>query len=199
MPWKTHNVMDLRLEFVFKTLQPGANFRALCRDAGISRKTGYKWQQRFLAEGLGGLADASRRPGSSPSQVPEAVVCEVVRLKQAHRGWGPRKIRELYRRLYGAAPSASSCKRILTKAGLVQKRRPRVNRNGGRLTRSIVARAPNDVWTVDFKGWWRTGSGQRCEPLTVRDDYSRFILAARAMQTNTAELVRHEFERLFDR
>ena len=199
MPWRTNNVMDLRLEFVFRTLQPGANFRALCRETGISRKTGYKWQQRFLAGGLGGLTDAPRRPRSSPSQVPESVVCELVRLKQAHRSWGPRKIRELYRRLYGAAPCLSSCKRILTKAGLVQIRRRRVHRSTDRLTRAIVAQEPNDVWTVDFKGWWRTGSGQRCEPLTVRDDYSRYILGARAMQTNTGELVRHEFERLFDR
>jgi transposase InsO family protein len=197
MPWKTQDVMDLRMEFVIKALQPGANIRALCREAGISPKTGYKWQERFLAEGKSGLADASRRPHSSPHQVPEAVVCELVRLKQAHRGWGPRKIRELYRRLYGGAPSASSCKRILTKAGLVQTRRPRKVREPGRISRTVVARAPNDVWTVDFKGWWHTG-GQRCEPLTVRDDFSRFILGARAMSSTAGALVRTEFERLFE-
>ena len=117
MPWKTQQVMELRMEFVCKSLQPGANLRALCREAGISPRVGYKWQRRFLAEGKAGLADASRRPHSSPTQLPEAVVCELVRLKQAHRAWGPRKIRELYLRLHGAAPSGSSCKRILTKAG----------------------------------------------------------------------------------
>ena len=122
----------------------------------------------------------------------------MVRLKQAHRAWGPRKIRELYRRLYGAAPSSSSCKRILTKAGLVQVRRRRPDRpNSERLSHKVAAKAPNDVWTVDFKGWWKTGAGQRCEPLTVRDAYSRFVLGACAMPTNATDPVRYEFERLF--
>ena len=197
MPWKTQDVMNLRMEFVIKALQPGANFRALCREAGISPKTGYKWQERFLDEGKAGLADASRRPRGSPSQVPEAVVCELVRLKQGHRSWGPRKIRELYLRLHGGAPSASSCQRILTKAGLVQIRRQRKACMAGRLSRRVVARAPNDVWTVDFKGWWFTG-GQRCEPLTVRDEFSRFLLSARALSCSTTECVRSEFERLFE-
>ena len=197
MPWKTRDVMNLRTEFVIQSLQPGANFRALCRQAGISAKTGYKWQERFLAQGKSGLSDAPRRPLSSPSQVPEAVVCEVVRLKEAHRAWGPRKIRELYLRLHGGAPSTSSCKRILTKAGLVQIRRPRKAEEAGRLSQRAVAQEPNDVWTVDFKGWWPTG-GRRCEPLTVRDDFSRFVLGVRAMSSTAMVPVHSEFERLFE-
>ena len=196
MPWRTNNVMDLKMEFIRKALQPGVNFRALCRETGISPKTGYKWSQRFLAEGRTGLYEVSRRPRSAPKQLPEEVVCELVRLKEAHRSWGPRKIRELYARLHGAAPCESSCKRILAKAGLVEPRRPRRS-PVGRLICTTSVEAPNDLWTVDFKGWWRMSNGQRCEPLTVRDAYSRFILAARAMDTTASDAVRSEFERLF--
>jgi len=197
MPWKTPNVMDLRMQFVCKSLQRGVNLRALCREMGISAKTGYKWRERFLAEGKAGLIDSSRRPHASPSQLPEAVVCEMVRLKNAHRAWGPRKIRELYIRLHGAAPSVSSCKRILTKAGLVEPRRSRIREEVGRISCTATVEAPNDMWTVDFKGWWRIGNGQRCEPLTVRDSYSRYVLGARAMNTNSGQRTRVEFEELF--
>jgi putative transposase len=197
MPWKTPNIMDLRMKFVRQALQPGVNFRALCRETGISPKTGYKWQERFLAEGKAGLNDGSRRPHASPAQLPEAVVCEMVRLKTAHRPWGPRKIRELYLRLHGGAPSVSSCKRILTKAGLVEPRRSRTRQEVGRISCTTAVDAPNDMWTVDFKGWWRTGGGQRCEPLTVRDAYSRFVIGARAMSSTSGLMARGEFERLF--
>jgi putative transposase len=197
MPWRTNNVMDLKMEFVRKALQPGTNFRALCREAGISPKTGYKWKERFLGQGRTGLHDESRRPKSSPTQLPEGVVCELVRLKQAHRAWGPRKIRQLYIRLHGSAPCESSCKRILSKAGLVEPRRLRSHYAVGRLTSTIKVEAPNDLWTVDFKGWWRISNGQRCEPLTVRDAYSRFILTIRAMTTTASDAVRSEFEHLF--
>ena len=198
MPWKTTNVMQLRMQFVRRSLQPGVNFRALCSEMGISPKTGYKWQQRFMEEGKAGLADATRRPHASPTQLPEAVVCEMVRLKTAHRAWGPRKIRELYLRLHGAAPSVSSCKRILTKAGLVDPRHSRTPREVGRISCAAEVKAPNDMWTVDFKGWWRIGHGQRCEPLTVRDAYSRYVLGARAMNTNSSQMTRGEFEILFN-
>jgi putative transposase len=197
MPWKTRNVMDLKSLFVRRSLQPGANFRALCRETGISPKTGYKWQKRFLTDGRVGLADLSRRPNSSPRQLPEAVICEMIRLKTAHRAWGPLKIRELYKRLHGVAPSTSSCKRILTRAGLVEPRRSRRQKEIGRLRCARPVKAPNDMWTVDFKGWWRIGAGQRCEPLTVRDAHSRFILGARAMSTNSSKMTRIEFEEIF--
>lgn len=197
MPWKTTNVMELRMQFVRRSLQAGVNIRALCKEMGISPKTGYKWQERFLQEGRAGLVDCSRRPHASPTQLPEAVVCEMVRLKNAHRAWGPRKIRELYLRLHGAAPSVSSCKQILTKAGLVEPRRHRSAQDVGRISCTAQVNAPNDMWTVDFKGWWRIGNGQRGEPLTVRDAYSRFVLGARAMPTNSTQMTRHEFEALF--
>src|SRR5512143_3980904 len=101
MPWKEVNVMNQRTEFVLRALQ-SENFSRLCQEYGISPKTGYKWRERFLQFGLNGLADESRRPRSSPRELGEGVVCEMVRLKQAHRAWGPRKIRALYERVHGA-------------------------------------------------------------------------------------------------
>jgi putative transposase len=130
------------------------NFQALCRAYGISRRTGYKWRERFLAEGLGGMREKSRRPARSPEQLEEAVLCEIVRLKTRHRAWGPRKIREVYLRLHGSAPSESSFKRVLGRCGLVEKRRVRAAAQSGRLASGRKASAPNQVWTVDFKGWW---------------------------------------------
>jgi transposase len=97
MPWKETQIMDQRTEFALKSMKT-SNFRELCREYGISPKTGFKWKQRFLERGLGGLQEESRKPHAHPSELPEEVVCEIVRLKTAHPRWGPRKIRDLYER-----------------------------------------------------------------------------------------------------
>ena len=201
MPWKERDVENLRREFVLRSLFEKIPFAALCREYGIQPKTGYKWRKRFLQEGGIGLSDRSRRPRSSPNQMTEDVVCQIVRLKTAHGDWGPRKIRELYERKHPGVmlPSESSFKRILAKAGLVKKRRRRLSRDSGRLQNRAVSEEPNDVWTVDFKGWWYTAEGERCEPLTVRDDYSRYILCASVPENARSDTVRREFERLFDK
>ena len=197
MPWQTPHVNDLRREFVIKALQRGVSFAALCREFGISRKTGYKWRHRALEDGLSVLAEHSRRPRRSPRQLSEAVTCALIRLKLRHPAWGPKKLCVLYARQQGAAPSLSSCKRVLARAGLVEPRRRRVRRTRGRISVGAVARAPNDVWTVDFKGWWRLANGQRCEPLTVRDAFSRFVLSVRVLAQSGTASVRAEFTRLF--
>ena len=176
------------------------NFRALCAAYGISAKTGYKWQQRLLQYGLTGMAEQSRRPKHSAHELAEAVVCEIVRLKQAHPYWGPRKIRELYLRSHGQAVSESSFKRVLERAGLTQPRRRRQRAaEAGRLWSARRAQAPNDVWTVDFKGWWYDSQGKRCEPLTVRDEHSRYLLELRRMPDARTATVQACFERLFQR
>ena len=197
MPWKKNKPMDQRIEFAMKALR-ALNFRALCQEYGISAKTGYKWKERFLREGMEGMEERSRRPHSHAEQLGEEVVCEMVRLKLAHKSWGPRKIRELYRRCHGEAASESSFKRILGKAGLTEKRRRGRAREAGRIWAGKAGASPNEVWTVDFKGWWRSW-GKRCEPLTVRDEHSRYVLELRAMEDARTEAVRRSFERLFER
>jgi len=189
--------MEQRIEFGIKAMGT-LNFRALCQEYGISAKTGYKWKERFLRDGWAGMAEESRRPRSSPDQLPEEAVCELVRLKLGHLAWGPRKIRELYRRRHGEVASESTVKRVLERAGLTQKRRRRRSAEAGRLYSARHASAPNEVWTVDFKGWWRS-YGKRCEPLTVRDEHSRYILELRAMDNAKTETVRQSFEGLFER
>ena len=199
MPWEKSEPMDQRREFAIKALGT-LNFRALCQEYGISAKTGYKWRERFLRQGLEGMGEESRRPRSSPGQLSESQVCEMVRLKLAHTYWGPRKIRTLYHRCHGQAPSESSFKRILEQAGLTQPRRVREGpKEGGRLSSGRQGQSPNQVWTVDFKGWWAWGQGGRCEPLTIRDEFSRYVLELRAMDNARTQSVRKAFERIFER
>jgi putative transposase len=199
MPWKKSEPMDQRREFALKALGT-LNFRALCQEYGISTKTGYKWRERFLRQGLEGMEEDSRRPRSSPKQLSEVQVCEIVKLKLVHRDWGPRKIRTLYHRRHGQAPSESSFKRVLEQVGLTQPRRVREGPlEGGRLSSGRRGQAPNEVWTVDFKGWWRSGETGRCEPLTIRDEFSRYVLELRALDNARSQTVREAFGRIFER
>jgi putative transposase len=191
--------MEQRMEFALKALRT-LNFRELCREYGISTKTGYKWRQRLLEHGLAGMNELSRRPHEHPQELAEAVVCAMVRLKQAHPHWGPRKIQALYARRHGGeVPSESSFKRVLLRAGLTVPRRLRRSADSGRLSSGVKAQQPNDVWTVDFKGWWKDREGLRVEPLTVRDEHSRMLLEMRVLEDSRTESVRACFERLFER
>lgn len=189
--------MQEKIEFALKAMRT-LNFRALCQEYGISAKTGYKWKERFVREGLEGMGEESRRPKSSPEQLPEEEVCEIVRLKLAHLSWGPRKIRELYLRRHGEVASESTFKRVLERAGLTEKRRRRRATEAGRLSSGRRAAEVNEVWTVDFKGWWRDGA-RRCEPLSVRDEHSRYVLELRDLADARSQTVRNNFERLFQR
>ena len=199
MPWKETRKMDQRIEFAMRAINC-SNFRDLCREYGISAKTGYKWRERFLEKGMAGMEELSRRPHSHSKELSESVVCDIVGLKWAHPHWGPRKIRELYRRKHpGDLPSESSFKRVLERAGLTRPRKRRRAREGGRLATGRQAQAPNEVWTVDFKGWWKDREGLRVEPLTVRDEYSRMLLEMRVVANARTETIRACFERLFEK
>jgi putative transposase len=191
--------MDQRMEFALKALRAD-NFRALCAEYGISAKTGYKWRDRLLRFGMEGLAEQSRRPRGHAEQLSPEVVCEMVRLKRLHPYWGPRRIRALYLRMHGVAASESSFKRMLARAGMTEPRkRRRPAMEAGRLWTERRGQAPNEVWTVDFKGWWYDPARQRCEPLTVRDEYSRYVLELRRLPNSRTETVRLCFEGLFER
>jgi transposase InsO family protein len=198
MPWKKVEPMNQRKEFVLKAIMT-RNFRKLCQEYGISTKTGYKWRERFYQYGLEGMLEHSRRPLKHAKELGEAVVCQMIRLKHAHPTWGPRKLRDIYQRLHGQVPSESSFKRILERAGLVEKRRVRVRSPAGRISSGRKASAPNEIWTVDFKGWWHGANGQRCEPLTVRDECTRYVLEVRTLADARTQTVRACFERLFER
>lgn len=199
MSWKATCVMDQKTDFAMRAVRGLEPMKQLCEEFGISRKTGYKWKERFLRQGLDGLHDQSRRPDSFPSGLSEEVVCRIVALKQAHRSWGARKLREVMLRSPGGleVPSESSFKRVLEKSGLVEKRRRRSQPETGRLQTRVKAERPNQVWTIDFKGWWRTRDRGRFEPLTIRDDFSRYILCAQSLESTRSEAVKARMERLF--
>jgi putative transposase len=199
MPWKETNVMELKKEFVARVLRGESSFIDLCREYGISVKTGYKWKERFLKHGLSGLSNRSRKPHSSPNQICEDDICRLINLKLAHRNWGPKKIQLLFERShpYGQSVSLSTVKRVLDKSGLVQRRHRRRSEHCGRIENRFTATAPNDLWTVDFKGYWYSADRARIEPLTVRDAYSRYILCADVLANSQTQTVRSRFERLF--
>ena len=197
MPWKKVESVNQRKEFVLRSIE-ASNFRELCQEYGISPKTGYKWRERFLEHGLAGMNELSRRPQSHADELKESVVCDIVRLRQLHPSWGARKLRKVYERSHTEVPSESSFKRVIERAGLVEPRRVRSRQESGRLFTERRAKAPNEVWTVDFKGWWRVTNGSRCEPLTVRDELSRYVLELRAVADARTSTVRTCFERLFE-
>jgi putative transposase len=197
MPWKKSEPMEQRTEFALKALK-SENFRALCQEYGISTKTGYKWRERFLSRGIAGLAEESRRPQSHALELKPEEVCQIVRLKFAHPYWGPAKIRALYLRQHGEAASLSSFKRVLEAAGLTQRRKRRRASEAGRLSTGARAKAVNEIWTVDFKGWWY-GTEGRFEPLTVRDEFSRYLLELRQVPNARSQTVQQSFEKLFQR
>jgi putative transposase len=145
------------------------------------------------------MEEKSGRPHSHAEQLGEAEVCAIIRLKMAHIRWGPRKIRELYLRQHGKVASESSFKRVLERAGLTdQRKRQRVVVEGGRLNSGRRAQRVNEIWTVDFKGWWKIKE-DRCAPLSVRDEYSRYVLDLRKLEDGRSQTVQRSFERLFER
>jgi transposase InsO family protein len=201
MPWKEHRIMSLKLEFVQKATVKGANISALCREYGITRQTGHKWLKRYATQGYDGLEDRSRRPKATPLGTAEDIVASILEAREAHPRWGPHKLSLLLRRRWGpSTPSERTIARVLTRFDMIRQRRPR------RVSTHVVSEAPlvdvsapNDLWTVDFKGWWRARNGERCEPLTVRDAFSRFVLAIDVLPSTAGSAVRVVFERLFRR
>jgi transposase InsO family protein len=193
-----HRKMSLKMEFVEKASRPGVRVAELCRQYGISRETGYKWLNRFKREGYDGLEEKSRAPQSSPLAKAEEVVHGILQAREAHPRWGPTKLRDLLRRRLGEeTPSRSTIARVLRRFGRVRERRSRRPLSVIERAPSVVAAAPNDVWTVDFKGWWRALDGCRCEPLTVRDAFSRFLLAVEVLESTAGAEVRKVFEGIF--
>ena len=172
----------------------------LSRVFKVSRKTAYKWKARFLEKGVRGLADQSRRPAASPNQLNNDWVQRIRQLRRRHRRWGAKKICSVLRRQQPRrpVPALRTVTRWLQRLRLSRPRRRRPVRGPvvvlSKLTR---AQKPNEVWTVDFKGWWRTTDGQRVDPLTVRDLFSRYLLAVRLLPDQQWWRVQAVFRRLF--
>ena len=197
MPWRASSVMEERLRFVARLLD-GEAMTDVCRDFGISRKTGYKIYNRYKESGLAALSDRSRRPVRYANQLPPQIESLIVRLKQEKPHWGARKIRELLLRRLAShvrVPAKSTIHAVLDRHDLVgrlPKRRSRAN--GTPLSQGA---APNDLWCADYKGEFQLGNRSWCYPLTVTDHASRFLLLCEAMETTREEVALTAFERLF--
>lgn len=199
MPWKETDKMEQKELFIKAMLANEKPFKHLCADFGISEKTGHKWKNRFYEQGKAGLYEQSRAR-LTQDMIDGDTAAELIRIKNAHLAWGPKKIWEIYAKAYPQkdVPSLSGVKRILDKAGLVKPRkiRPPVSSDCPRLQQQIQAQAANDVWSIDFKGWWKS-DGEICEPFTVRDRYSRKILCTKLMQSKSSVAVRAVMTDLF--
>src|SRR3954447_12821916 len=190
MAWNEKSVLDERAAFIGDWLQREWSIAELCRRYAVSEKTGYKMIGRFKAEGWEGLRDRSRAPHHHPSAVAAEIAAAVLAVRRQHPSWGPKKIRawlEL-RRPGPAWPAESTIGVLLDRAGLSVRRRVR-RRTPPDVGPLTIPRLPNDVWGVDFKGWFRTGDGARCDPFSLTDLHSRYILRLQALPSVDGEHV----------
>ena len=206
MPWRETDVRTERLQFVAAYQRGLFSMTDLCEQFGIARKTGYQLVHRYAALGPAGLYEGSRRPRSSPTATRQEVVQRVLACRVGHPHWGPKKLLQYLMRhdtrLPASArtatwPGVSTVARLLARAGLT------TSRGRGRVppprpkAAPVQSTAPNDLWTADYKGPFRTGDGRWCYPLTVMDHCSRFLLRCEALLGPTDAATRQGFERLF--
>ena len=196
MPWKVCKPMDERLKFIARLLD-GEQMAPLCREFGISRKTGYKILTRYNAIGLEGLTDRSRRPYRHANQLPVQIETLIVRLKQDKPNWGAPKIQERLARLYPDVhtPAISTVHAVLDRHGLVKRRTRRRNKaQGTALSRPLQ---PNELWCADYKGEFMLADQRYCYPLTISDFASRYLISCEALATTQAMYAFTVFERAF--
>ena len=190
MAWKETCAVDERMRFVLAVEAGEESMAALCRRFGVSRRIGYKWLGRYRAAGVAGLVDRSRAPLCHPQAVPTAIAERCLAVRRAHPTWGPVKVRAWLERQQPEVgwPVASTIGALFDREGLTVKRRRR-RRVPPASAPFAACGAANDVWCIDFKGWFLTGDGRRCEPLTLSDAHSRYLLRCQAVgRTDTAHV-----------
>jgi len=199
MPWLETAPMIERLKFVQDAQSDRFTMAELCARHGVSRKTGDKWMTRYAAEGRRGLGDRSRAPQTCPHRLAAATATLLVTARKAHPFWGARKLLATLKGKHPHIlewPAASTVADLLAREGLVQQRRRRRASTHPSVI-PAVADAPNDLWTADFTGQFRTGDHAYCYPLTVADLASRFLLTCHGLRSTTCELAKPIFERAF--
>jgi len=200
MPWNETCTMNERLAFIDAWKSRDFTLSALCRRFGISRKTGYKWISRVLEEGRSGLADRSRAAHHRPNQTPEDVVRALIKVKHKHPSCGPamliKRLRKREPRRHWPAPSTAG--EILKRHGLVKprKKRKHVPPHSEPLGH---ASETHTVWSADFKGQFQLGNGRWCYPLTMTDNYSRFLIDCKGLYSIALDPVKHRYEKAFRR
>jgi transposase InsO family protein len=194
MPWKETTSMSLRLEFIHLAELKDSNISELCRRFGISRKTAYKWLKRYQEQGESGLADRSRRPHHSPRRSPVEVEAAVVKVRCNHPAWGGRKIKAyLERKGHHSLPSPSTITEILRRNDRIDAEEARKHRPFHRFEMEQA----NQLWQMDFKGYFAVEEGGYCHPLSVLDDHSRFLLGLKACPNETRQTVQEQLSGIF--
>jgi putative transposase len=198
MPWRDASPMDQRTQFIADHLRDTLSITELCARYGISRKTGDKWIDRYVHHGPAGLEERSRRPRRFPRQTSEEIVSAILEVRRRHPTWGGKKLLALLHRQQPRwdLPGRSTAFDILKRHGLVpiKGQRRRIGHPGKPTTQIL---APNDVWSTDYKGQFRTGDGRYCFPLTVADGFSRFLLGCQALESTAGADAKPIFTRLF--
>ena len=190
MGWMETCAMDQRMRFVMAVEEQEEAFAAVCRRFRVSRKSGYKWIERYRSEGVVGLIERSRAPLNHPQAMAAAIAERCLAVRRVHPTWGPAKVRARLDR--GAPeiawPAASTIGELFDREGLTVKRRLR-RRSPPSSAPFAHCGAANDLWCIDFKGWFLTGDGTHCEPLTLSDAHSRYLLRCQALaRTDTTHV-----------
>lgn len=199
MPWREVIPMDEKVLFMADHLREAGSFSQLCERYGISRKTGYKWVERYRTSGIEGLEERSRRPHTMSGEIPYALRKAVIELRrQGREPLGPKKIQALLARRFPdqPVPSKSSIYNVLKREGMLEPRRRR-RRVQATPNRPSAATRPNELWSADYKGQFKTGDGHWCYPLTVMDHASRCLLGCQGLAGTRFTETRDVFERLF--
>jgi transposase InsO family protein len=199
MPWRETSPMEQRLEFIREYETELFTMTELAAQYGISRKTAYKWLARYETDGASGLIDHSRRPGVNPNATDPELVEALLAVRRRHPRWGPKKLLAVARRGDADAswPARATVAALLKRHGLIVPRRRSPRPPAASRVTLTPATRPNEVWTTDFKGEFRTGDGVYCYPLTLRDGFSRFVLRCDGFLSRTTEATRRRFERAF--
>jgi len=198
MPWRETSPMDQKTQFIADYLRQSLSISELCTNYGISRKTGYKWIDRYLDDGPQGLEERSTKPYTAANRTAENIVRALIDLRSHHPTWGAGKLLAVIERRHRGweLPARSTACEILKRHGLVAKKRSRRSiGHPGAPSSQILA--PNHCWCADFKGQFKTGDGQYCYPLTVTDGYSRFLLGCQALSSTKVEAAKPIFTRIF--
>ena len=190
MGWMETCAVDERMRFVMTLSAGEVSFSTACRRAGVSRKTGYKWKARYDLEGVAGLIDRPRSPLHHPHAMAQEIAASCLALRRRHPTWGPGKVRERLSQDFPETrwPAASSIGGLFDREGLTVKRKLRRRGPPSSLPFATCS-SPNQVWCMDFKGWFRCGDGAKCGPLTLMDATSRYLLRCLVLQRPDCEHV----------
>ena len=199
MPWMETYVMEQKVKFIMELVDGNYTMAELCRYYNISRKTGYKWLGRYEQAGIEALSDRSRVPHNHPHEISHQVKDSILAIKERFPKWGAPKIRARLERIHSAwdsYPAISTIGLFLHKQGLTNPRKRRRKATPTELPLT-AGRHSNQVWCADFKGHFKTADGSRCNPLTISDQCSRYLLCCRHLDHMSYKLTRMRFERVF--